>query len=613
MELIYSKIQRFRSFEEQEICYSSRFKVSHDKDKISIHICKDIRLYPDYISNINIIAGKNGAGKSNLCDYIATSFDVSKNGIFAKLYDKNVHEDNTFFNLFYIKESDQFYVEGNSVCLIEGNLAKGEFKNAVDDCNIYALTGRIIDGELVLFEPHKFYKNAVLLYRKSFSPIYFSEKGYNTQLKTGYIGKLINRYVLVRNDVPLSERARLLYIMSQKETSLFNAREYNINIKIEKSKQNIPNKYKDLFNGTDLFIALFKQILQSYISKHDNANANYNANVRVYCNEVKEYLYNQQNFDLNHLNRMLNSISIPNEKIKVIKKFYENYKQGFSRFFKKDFINILINQETSEEEINIFIELLNIIYLPWRNEEEDPFAGFFGRYYIDYLTDGERSIIELFSALNTNISRLILEGNDSFILVLDEPETSMHPEYCRSLINNLIQFLAIFQKKSFQIIISTHSPFILSDVLRDSVVSLESKDSKSCVDTKPQSKTFAQNIHTLLQDAFFMDSTIGEYAKIKIKEIFSWLNSDSKDNKEYYKQLIDLVGDEIISGRLKSLYYKKFEHDKEHEIIFIEKLIENIMNNQGQMDDKKIGAVKQRLIDALRELEAISNSNKEQK
>ena len=53
------------------------------------------------------------------------------------------------------------------------------------------------------------------------------------------------------------------------------------------------------------------------------------------------------------------------------------------------------------------------------------------------------------------------------IICFDEPEGTFHPEWARKYVYYLVKFLDLVNESkdlTFQIIIATHSPFIVSDI-----------------------------------------------------------------------------------------------------------------------------------------------------
>ncbi len=142
-------------------------------------------------------------------------------------------------------------------------------------------------------------------------------------------------------------------------------------------------------------------------------------------------------------------------------------------------------------------------------------------------------------------------------LIFDEIEICFHPNFQRIFIYELIKninLLKIPSIKNVNIIFSTHSPFILSDIPLNNILLLK--------EGFPQKKDFPQsfgaNIYDLLANTFFMDeSFIGEFARqtiIKLyDELFEIIEKNEVISMKDYKSLktrIDMVGDVILRTRL---------------------------------------------------------------
>lgn len=127
------------------------------------------------------------------------------------------------------------------------------------------------------------------------------------------------------------------------------------------------------------------------------------------------------------------------------------------------------------------------------------------------------------------------ESIDYYNLIFDELEVYLHPEFQRRYLKNLLTVLGVLTKNiffrsnsskkiNFNILLSTHSPFILSDIPSQNVLKLkEGKPVKSVKGYEVNS--FGANIHDLLADEFFLENGfMGEFAKEKIKECIALLN-----------------------------------------------------------------------------------------
>lgn len=69
-------------------------------------------------------------------------------------------------------------------------------------------------------------------------------------------------------------------------------------------------------------------------------------------------------------------------------------------------------------------------------------------------------------------------SGDTCVLLLDEPDCRFHPEWSRNFIQSLRELLntKTFREYRYQIIISTHSPLLVSDAVKDSIHCLHRND-----------------------------------------------------------------------------------------------------------------------------------------
>ncbi|NOZ45168.1 MAG: hypothetical protein GXO79_00140 [Chlorobi bacterium] len=144
-------------------------------------------------------------------------------------------------------------------------------------------------------------------------------------------------------------------------------------------------------------------------------------------------------------------------------------------------------------------------------------------------------------------------------IMLDEIELYFHPEFQQRLTYELLRGIGnldIPKIKGINILFSTHSPFILSDIPSVNILRL-----KDGVPFLGKANSFGANIHDILADGFFLsDGFIGEFSKIKIKELIAWLNNkDNKNNSEYQKKLIRIIDEPIVQRKLAEMYDNKME------------------------------------------------------
>ena len=138
----------------------------------------------------------------------------------------------------------------------------------------------------------------------------------------------------------------------------------------------------------------------------------------------------------------------------------------------------------------------------------------------------------------------------------------MHPEYQRQFIYKLITAIykcKFTQIKQIQILIATHSPYILSDVPSQNLLMLEDGEIRH---NKITEQTFGANIYDLLKNQFFMNAPIGEIARLKMNEIIEYANCKDKngidDNKiDHYLEVVEKFGDSYLRNTLMYMLNKK--------------------------------------------------------
>lgn len=186
------------------------------------------------------------------------------------------------------------------------------------------------------------------------------------------------------------------------------------------------------------------------------------------------------------------------------------------------------------------------------------------------LSSGERQYLYTFSTFIYHTLNLLSIHSDNRVrfcrvnLVMDEVEICFHPEYQRRFISEMIGYierLDLNKNMAFNILIATHSPFILSDILKGNILYLD--DGKNANITDKFKNPFCANICDLLYQSFFLkEGFIGEYSRQKLRSIFLLLNKPKnlstkeikeKRIKEQINFYIEEVGDPFIIMQLKKL------------------------------------------------------------
>ena len=187
--------------------------------------------------------------------------------------------------------------------------------------------------------------------------------------------------------------------------------------------------------------------------------------------------------------------------------------------------------------------------------------------YVNYnnLSSGELQLLQTLSVHAYHIENILsVHGNDRpkyrcLNLVFDEIEMCFHPEYQRQFVQRLINILTTISNNQvsnkdevfFNIIIITHSPFILSDIPKEKILFIENGKQVS-----KKLNTFAGNIGEMMYESFFLTSTIGEFAENKIKKLI--------EEKKDENNVRELIGDIVLKSLLKESFHY-FTQDKRND------------------------------------------------
>lgn len=194
-----------------------------------------------------------------------------------------------------------------------------------------------------------------------------------------------------------------------------------------------------------------------------------------------------------------------------------------------------------------------------------------GEFPFAQLSSGERQMVYTTSTVLYHIRNINSIELSSYRvkyrhinLIMDEIELYYHPEYQKRFVKHLLDSLASMSFKdirSINVILITHSPFILSDIPKQNVLFL--KDGRPY--NEMQENTFGANIHSLLQNGFFMeDGTIGDFAKERINCMFGMLHS-GEPLPDNMREEIMLVSEPFIRSQLLCMYNEQQPEYKEIE------------------------------------------------
>lgn len=573
MKLIALVIKQYNKlFEEQIINFSDEYKVDFYFETNELRIDKN----PDYIENfygesiynISPIVGINGTGKTTVLNIISYYSP-----------DKFEHDpDNQYFFLFELgKREDKVRFKISSTNLSVKNLpAGGTFYRKQDgsfDC----------DPEYYEEDKNIIYVN---LQSKGGGTI-----GYRTALNPKGLVMFINSYFWLSDREIISSA-----LSSSLKIECYGLKDYSdsiprginaIGFLIYKSIHNIfyeevefikkclseplldecekylkedVSDYED--SGFNLLLDIVKELNQNEVKEEGNKLKDETRKVK------KDYV--ESIIDIVKIFREIreNGSLIDNKSSSILLKYSNN-----RRLF-EDLNNRLVQYTKSKELMRNLCYRLNENFNNYYLLEENP------NYH---MSTGEGNIIEIFSQLYTYLS-MHEESSEDIILLVDELESGMHLEWSRRLIQILIDNLSEILEdegkgRKIQLIFTTHSPYMLSDIKPGNVIMLEKNQETGYSEGKVLQNTFAKNIQEIMRENL-IDNIYGDFALAKINSMIERLNGkeEQEEKKEELLKEIHLISEPILRNKLLEMYDKKYNTSE----FSIEKQLQKLNLNEEQ-------------------------------
>jgi len=582
MELIYVWIENYKNIKNEEFNFNPNHKFElgeKEKDNYKLKDIfdkKDLKLPSGFFgknsSNVTAIIGKNGSGKSSLLQAITKALAF---GIF---------EDETFKN------------KQDSILLIFLDKATGEYSffskgTKFENCKIY-LYGKVLlksnlkdlnyiyYDEIFTKKPNKISEKNLKETDISLQSIFLkNEKDINLFSidETKNIIIFLNKY---RNRIILKEKTKITF-----PTYFF--------IKLKNDRDD------NLENLNENLTKEIKKLMLRGLKKEFEINLNEHFEL-LYHAEIEDTILNiinsskeTQEIDFSSLQKL--AIDVQNafsqDFLDIIDIFIKKRGQKYLNFIMSFYKNIYLTLKNKNKNFLFKNERIEVKLNSSSNENVDKLIEFFSYDILDEqlleysfnleMSSGEKSFLSIFSRLYW--LKREFDFKKSRIILMDEPEIFMHPEWQRKFLDIFLKFTQeLFTVQNTQIILSSHSPFVASDLPRNNVIMLgitevpaknengkEEKDqdgelvtNKYCEVKKNKVKTFGANIFDLYKEGFFVDSTFGEFSKNKIKDIVKLLSPKNgeyniigiENNKEEIEYIIETIGEPLIANRIKNMY-----------------------------------------------------------
>ncbi|MHA6572605.1 restriction system-associated AAA family ATPase [Pseudomonas yamanorum] len=129
------------------------------------------------------------------------------------------------------------------------------------------------------------------------------------------------------------------------------------------------------------------------------------------------------------------------------------------------------------------------------------------------LSDGEHQLLH-------SLGLCLLFRNTNSLFLLDEPETHLNPEWRASFISRLRSCLQGQTRASQEMLITTHSPFLVSDSRPEKVLVFNKNTNTGAVEVAhPEYNTLGASINKITMTTFGKRETIGAHAQDLLKRL----------------------------------------------------------------------------------------------
>ncbi|MCE3228306.1 MAG: ATP-binding protein domain [Bacteroidetes bacterium] len=310
----------------------------------------------------------------------------------------------------------------------------------------------------------------------------------------------------------------------------------------------------------ELFVLLFKMRLVDCLFY----NVETRGDMYIDDSHYREDIVNQEYNDDQKLDVFIEFFKIQNtiinenknELFNLIKEF-ETTSQNLEWTINSDYFECNVNKLAGflkiEDEILRLMPYKNVIPLV--------------HYDWGGMSTGEKAMFTLFSRINESylIGAQSFKNRQFSFLLLDEPEAGFHPQWQQEYLHYLISFLRVrFNQMYLHVIITTHSPFVITDIPDYAVVKLGAG-----ANTIYERRTFGSNIYDLLADSFYLPGGfMGIIAKQKILNLTDFLTGKNKNfTYQEAQKTIHLIGEPLIRNRLQQLFDEKYGTEESKEEI----------------------------------------------
>lgn len=155
------------------------------------------------------------------------------------------------------------------------------------------------------------------------------------------------------------------------------------------------------------------------------------------------------------------------------------------------------------------------------------------------LSDGEHQLLH-------SLGLCVLFRDTNCLLLLDEPETHFNPNWRASFISRLRQCLPDQRDVGQEMLITTHTPFLISDSKPDKVLVFSKDETTGAVSINhPDYNTLGASINKITMNTFGKRETIGGYAQALLEDLRRRFEAGEEDRESLITEIHQQLGDSV--------------------------------------------------------------------
>jgi restriction system-associated AAA family ATPase len=155
------------------------------------------------------------------------------------------------------------------------------------------------------------------------------------------------------------------------------------------------------------------------------------------------------------------------------------------------------------------------------------------------LSDGEHQLLH-------SLGLCLLFRNTNSLFLLDEPETHFNPDWRANFISRLRQCLPGTGSVGQEMLVTTHTPFLISDSKPEKVLVFDKDKASGVVSVRqPDYNTLGASINKITMNTFGKRETIGGHAQLLLEAFRARFGHGTEDKEALITEIHQQLGDSV--------------------------------------------------------------------